>query len=160
MAIQHRRGAYNRFNPTRLLPGEWAIVLSGDDSASDGRAAYICFAAGEVKRVSTFEDMIAYLENMRADLFTAADEAQDAADEAEDAAERAEAAIEAIGDITELAVPLMSANTRGGAKLGSGLEVDSDGALNTLPIDAISIVGVTWNDLKSRTTWNWLAGRS
>ena len=57
MAIQHRRGIYNRFDPSRLVAGEWAIVLSGDTSASDGMAAYICFAAGTVKRVATFEDM-------------------------------------------------------------------------------------------------------
>lgn len=57
MAIQHRRGIYSRFDPTRLVAGEWAIVLSGDTSASDGMAAYICFAAGKVKRVATFEDM-------------------------------------------------------------------------------------------------------
>jgi len=43
--------------------------------------------------------------------------------------ERAEAAIEAIGDISELAVPLMSETTRGGATLGSGLTVDG-GALS------------------------------
>ncbi len=57
MAIQHRRGIYSRFDPARLVAGEWAIVLSGDTSASDGMAAYICFAAGKVKRVATFEDM-------------------------------------------------------------------------------------------------------
>ena len=57
MAIQHRRGIYNRFDPTRLVAGEWAIVVSGDTSARDGMAAYICFAAGTVKRVATFEDM-------------------------------------------------------------------------------------------------------
>lgn len=57
MAIQHRRGVYNRFDPTKLLPGEWAIVLNDDPTASDGRAAYICFAAGAVKRIATFEDM-------------------------------------------------------------------------------------------------------
>ena len=39
-----------------------------------------------------------------------------------------DAAIEAIGEISVLAVPLMSATTRGGAKLGSGLYIE-DGAL-------------------------------
>ena len=38
-------------------------------------------------------------------------------------------ALDAIGDISEQAVPLMSATTRGGAKLGTGLEV-SDGTLS------------------------------
>lgn len=58
MAIQHRRGVYERFDPTKLVAGEWAVVLSGDESADDGRAAYICFAPGTVKRVATFEDMM------------------------------------------------------------------------------------------------------
>lgn len=40
----------------------------------------------------------------------------------------ANAAIEAMGDISELAVPEMTANVRGGAKLGTGLAV-VDGAL-------------------------------
>lgn len=56
MAIQMRRGQFEQFDPSRLLPGEWAVVLSGDSGASDGRTAYICFAAGDVKRVLTDGD--------------------------------------------------------------------------------------------------------
>ena len=55
--------------------------------------------------------------------------ADTAAESANDASARAEAAIEAIGDISELAVPLMSESTRGGATLGQGLTVDG-GALS------------------------------
>lgn len=58
MAIQMRRGAYVNFNPAKLMPGEWAVVVSGDSNAKDGKAAYICFAAGDVKRIATFEDMV------------------------------------------------------------------------------------------------------
>lgn len=58
MAIQMRRGAYTNFNPAKLMPGEWAVVVSGDSGAKDGKAAYICFAAGDVKRVATYEDMV------------------------------------------------------------------------------------------------------
>lgn len=58
MAIQHRRGVFNQFDPTKLLPGEWAVVLSGDTSTEDGKAVYACFAAGDVKRMATFEDMV------------------------------------------------------------------------------------------------------
>lgn len=57
MAIQNRRGVYKNFDPSKLLPGEWAIVLSGDPDARDGKAAYICFAAGDVKQIATVEDM-------------------------------------------------------------------------------------------------------
>ena len=45
------------------------------------------------------------------------------------AADDLNAAIDALGDISEVAVPLMSETTRGGAKLGSGLKVD-DGKLS------------------------------
>lgn len=57
MAVQTRRGAYENFDPDKLLAGEWATVLSGDPNASDGRAAYLCFDPGEIKRMATFEDM-------------------------------------------------------------------------------------------------------
>ena len=30
MAIQMRRGEYGKFDPEKLLPAEWAVVLSGD----------------------------------------------------------------------------------------------------------------------------------
>lgn len=53
---------------------------------------------------------------------TAATAANAAAVDANDATERAEAAIEAMGDISELAVPLMTTGTRGGAKLGGSVQ--------------------------------------
>ena len=59
----------------------------------------------------------------------AAATATNAAATADDATDRANAAIAAMGDISELAVPLMSADVRGGAKLGDGLEI-ADGALS------------------------------
>ena len=65
MAIQHRRGIYEKFNPAKLVPGEWAVVLSGEPYAHDGRAAYVCFAAGVVKRVATYEDMLDYFESVK-----------------------------------------------------------------------------------------------
>lgn len=73
----------------------------------------------------------------------------DALEEAIAAANTATAEVrEAMGDISELAVPLMSADTRGGAKLGSGLAV-SDGALSVSPIPDASIDSVASGD--SRT---------
>ena len=158
MAIQFRRGQFSKFDPSRLLPGEPAVVTSGDPSVSDGRALYQCFAAGDVKRMATYDDMDADVRNIFDDEFgpevaeataaatqaattansaantasqaasTASTAANTAAAVAADAEERINAAIEAIGDISELAVPLMSADTRGGAKLGNGLAV-TDGAL-------------------------------
>lgn len=57
--------------------------------------------------------------------------ANTATGKADDATDRAEAAIDAMGDISEQAVPLMSADVRGGAKLGDGLTVE-DGMLRVI----------------------------
>lgn len=63
MAIQHRRGPYSQFDPTRLMPGEWAVVLSGDPATVGGKAVYMCFAAGDVKRMATFDDFSQQVED-------------------------------------------------------------------------------------------------
>lgn len=57
MAIQSRRGAYGDFDPNKMLPGEWASVLKDDPKAQDGKSVYMCFSAGDVKRMATYEDM-------------------------------------------------------------------------------------------------------
>lgn len=57
MAIQSRRGAYSDFDPQKLVPGEWAVVLSGDPNSSRGRAVYMAFEAGDIERMATYEDM-------------------------------------------------------------------------------------------------------
>ncbi len=62
MAIQLRRGAYSSLDPSKLQPGEVAIVLSGDPGLSipnlqegyivgDGTGVYVCTATGTVKRM-------------------------------------------------------------------------------------------------------------
>lgn len=97
MAIQMRRGAYVNFNPAKLMPGEWAVVVSGDSGAKDGKAAYICFAAGDVKRVATYEDMVdnvhdAVDQNNGAIIKEITDAANKASQQASGAASRADAA--------------------------------------------------------------------
>lgn len=57
MAIQLRRGAYDGFDPAALLPGELAVVTSGDPGTQDGRAVYACVAAGDAKRVVTADSV-------------------------------------------------------------------------------------------------------
>lgn len=96
MAIQHRRGPYSQFDPTRLMPGELAVVLTGDPATPDGRALYLCFAAGVVKRMATYDDLYAQIEaiegEIAGDLTTivevAAQDALDAAAEASSLADR------------------------------------------------------------------------
>lgn len=100
MAIQHRRGAYERFDPKKLMPGEWAVVVSGDPSVDDGRACYICFAAGDVKRMFTYEDATvqvkALVDGMKAafeaEVLAATDAANAAASSANSAASSAKTA--------------------------------------------------------------------
>lgn len=58
MAIVHRRGEYANFDKSKMKPAEFAVVLKDDPLSSDGKAAYIAFAAGNVKKLSTHEDMI------------------------------------------------------------------------------------------------------
>ena len=41
MAIQMRRGNYGKFDPTKMLPGEWAIVQGEDPSVTDGHSVLI-----------------------------------------------------------------------------------------------------------------------
>lgn len=57
MAIQNRRGAYGRLDTEKLLPGEYAVVLRDDPFCKDGQSVYICFNAGNTKRMATYEDM-------------------------------------------------------------------------------------------------------
>ena len=64
MAIQSRRGQYGDFDPSKLLPGEWAGVLSGDPNAKDGKSIYYAFAAGNVKRMATYEDMVENIKSL------------------------------------------------------------------------------------------------
>lgn len=82
MAIQMRRGAFGKFDPDKLLPGEYAVVQGDDPSVRDGRSVYMAFAAGVVKRLATYEDMV---ENVSAALVDAIGDA------AERLTERAEA---------------------------------------------------------------------
>ena len=58
MAIQMRRGKFTEFLPSKLMPGEWAVVQGDDPDASDGKSVYVAFAAGVVKRMATYTDMV------------------------------------------------------------------------------------------------------
>lgn len=83
MAIQLRQGAYADFAPTKMVPAEVGIVTSGDPNTDDGKAAYVAFSSGNVKRIATVDDI--------------ATDLQEATDDAvEQATARAEAAAESV----------------------------------------------------------------
>lgn len=57
MAIQNRRGDFKDFDPYKMVPGEFAIITSGDPNSKDGTSVYHCFAPGVVKRLTSYEDL-------------------------------------------------------------------------------------------------------
>lgn len=57
MAIQLRRGVYADFDPTKLMPGEFAVVTEDDPDGTGGQAIYMCFGSGVVKRIVGADDL-------------------------------------------------------------------------------------------------------
>ena len=90
MAIQNRRGIYSNFDPSKMVEGELAVVLSGDPGSSTGRSLYVCFAPGIVKRIADYEDAADMInsvtEDIQASFLQAINEAIDDADAATDTA--------------------------------------------------------------------------
>ena len=64
MAIQLRRGAYANFDPTKMVPGEIAVVQSGDTGTESGKSVYMAFNTGDVERLATHEEMESELESL------------------------------------------------------------------------------------------------
>lgn len=58
MAIQMRRGLRADFDPSKMLPGEWAVSI---DSDTRNQVVWMCFRAGVVKRMGTYEDFKAQI---------------------------------------------------------------------------------------------------
>lgn len=55
--IQHRRGSYNDYDPTKVLPGELVVTQSDDPNSDDGKAIYIGTTSGDVKQLATHDDI-------------------------------------------------------------------------------------------------------
>ena len=53
MAIQNRRGQYTHFDPSKMVAGEFAVVQSGDENTTSGKAVYMAFGSGDVQRLVT-----------------------------------------------------------------------------------------------------------
>lgn len=65
MAIQVRRGLKKDFDPYKMLPGEWAVSI---DAQTQNQIVWMCFAAGVVKRMGTYEDFYAQIEEITNDI--------------------------------------------------------------------------------------------
>ena len=93
MAIQQRRGNYADFDPTKMVAGEPAVVLGGDPTSSDGKAAYMAFGPGSIKKLATAEDMRDEIYNQTQSIIQEIEEGvADDVEQAESAAQRAETA--------------------------------------------------------------------
>ena len=116
MAIQNRRGIFSYVDPDKMIPGEWAVVLSGDPDSKDGTSVYMCFHAGGVKRMATYADMLSNIENATEDIRnqfaeeilnviknaeSAIENANSATDKANGAATSAESAAQKADEIAE-----------------------------------------------------------
>jgi len=150
-----RRGQFSRFDPTRLLPGEWAVVLGGDDGAADGRTVYVCFAAGTVKRMATIEDMAEAVQaaiedvsdevaqQLAAEIRAAIADAEEATESASDAANAATTAAGGAdtaangADAAAADARLAAAEARGAVRPDMALYIDYDTVGN---IQYISLV--------------------
>lgn len=57
MAIQHRRGDFNNFEPEKMVAGEFAYVNSNDPATADGKGVYATFTGGVTKRMCTYDEV-------------------------------------------------------------------------------------------------------
>lgn len=55
--IQFRRGMYADFDTSKVRPGEPVAILGNDPSIPSGKALYIAFAANDVRRLCSIEDI-------------------------------------------------------------------------------------------------------
>jgi len=55
--IQNRRGSFTNFDPSKLKPGEWAIVQENDPNSTDGIGIYICVSTGNIKRIASIDEL-------------------------------------------------------------------------------------------------------
>lgn len=59
MAIQMRRGNAVDFDPSKMIPGEWAV-------SQDNEKLYMCFTAGRVIEIGTTTSIITYVKDAEA----------------------------------------------------------------------------------------------
>lgn len=149
MAIQNRRGSYEDFDPNELLAGELAVVQDGDPASSTGRALYVCFEPGVVKRIVDYDDIGdeigeaagIYIDDMRevvTDAQTATSAANTATTDANNAAEAARQA--AAGDVSNKTVTFSTPSSPSALASGDSLAT-LIGKINAY-IDSRSHVGM------------------
>ena len=103
MAIQMRRGAYGDLDPTKAVNAEVLVVTSNDPIATDGKAVYVAFAPGSVKRYVSREELESYYGNQASEAVNICREyAESAEASAEAAAQIGDYARQAAEDVAEI----------------------------------------------------------
>lgn len=103
MAIQMRRGAYGDLDPTKAVNAEILVVTSNDPIATDGKAVYVAFAPGSVKRYVSREELESYYGNQASEAVnTCREYAESAEASAEAAAQIGDYARQAAEDVAEI----------------------------------------------------------
>lgn len=149
MAIQNRRGVYNNFTPSKMVPGEFAVVQSGDPNGKDGKAVYIAFGTGDARRLATADDIEQEIETstesiadalvqrfedeVADDLEAAQTAATNASESAQAASASAEEAAESVESITDA---LTSAFYTG--EISGSIASFADGAEN-IPMKSVVV---------------------
>ena len=65
MALRMRQGLKRDFDPRKMLPGEWAVST---DPETENQIVWMCFQAGVVKRLGTYEDFRAQIAEATEDI--------------------------------------------------------------------------------------------
>ena len=99
-----------------------SATTAADNASTQATAAQTAASSANTAASNANQQAAAAQRNADA-ASTAATAATSSAESANDATTRANAAIDAMGDISELAVPLMTKDTRGGAKLGGSVQL-------------------------------------
>ena len=103
MAIQMRRGAYGDLDPTKAVNAEILVVTGDDPIATDGKAVYVAFAPGSVKRYVSREELESYYGNQASEAVnTCREYAESAEESAEAAAQIGDYARQAAEDVAEI----------------------------------------------------------
>lgn len=155
--ITMRIGIYADFDPDKMVPGELAVVTAGDPSTEDGKCMYVCFQAGNVKRLATYEDMLEYIQNATEDIQnaftadlqqaiknaqsatsaanTATNKANNAAKSANNAATAANNALESIEEAVQGTI--INDNSPSSNTTYSGNKIDDMARVNLFDFDGV-----------------------
>ena len=140
MAIQNRRGVYSNFDPSKMVPGEFAVVQSGDSNTLDGKAVYIAFKASDVKRLVT-SDELAQVSANASDALTKANnavtQASTAAANASNALTKANTATSQASNASNAASNALSKATASETKVNNLQD-----KLSYMPVDGTNIFSV------------------